>query len=435
MHTPAHIDDATTNSSQAARRNLLTLARLFAIAVLLAAGMTVSLSLTQANRSATVCACGLGNTVTMVANNAPALAYAPPEVATDAPAGIFALDYEANKPIALYEDLSRSPSAPDPTSVQWRWNFGDGSPVSYDVKPTHTYTAPGTYTIVVSVYEPVSNTWGIFDNAIMHVISAAYTSPPAAQARALTPAVIGVGGQITFDATGSHAVTGSTATYAWNFGDNSVATGTQVTHQFKQAGRGFVTLTVTDARGAKSIAQVSVVIIETAQPAKVTVSPASAPVGTTVNFDASQTTPPADAPVAVAWDFGDGSPLVTTTTPTVSHTYTKPGAYKVTAGVYGQLGDGGVTTIPVTALAAAGSTPTANSGGVNWLLLGGGVVALLTLAGGVWYWLDQRKRAALERERQQARELAHARRVNGGQPRRRPDQRQPYPPDRSERRR
>lgn len=436
MHTPAATHDATTTPSQVARRRLTALARSFAIAVLLAAGLAVSLSLTQANRSATVCACGLGNTVTMVANSAPALAYAPPEATTDAPAGIFALDYEANKPISLYEDMSRSPSAPDPSSVQWRWDFGDGSPVSYDVKPMHTYTAPGTYTIVVSVFEPVSNTWGLFDNAIMHVIGSAYANPPVAQARALTPAVIGVGGQITFDATGSHAVTGSTATYAWNFGDNSVGTGTQVTHQFKQAGRGFVTLTVTDGRGAKSIAQVSVVIIETAQPAKVTVSPASAPVGTTVNFDASQTTPPADAPVAVAWDFGDGSPLVTTTTPTVSHTYTKPGAYKVTAGVYGQLGDGGVTTIPVTALAVGGSTSKAGGGGgVNWLLIGGGVVALLALAGGIWYWLDQRKRAALELERQKARELARARRINGNPSRRRPDLRRPNSPERSERRR
>ena len=387
--------------------------------MLLAASLMLGLSFTHTSPGATVCACGLGNTVTMVANNAPALAYAPPNDATDAPAGIFALDYFANKPVTFYEDLSRAPSAPDPSSVKWQWNFGDGSPMSYLVKPTHTYAKPGTYTIIVSVYEPVSGQWGLFDNAIMHVIGAAFSNPPVAQAHALTPSVIGVGGQITFDATGSHAVTGSTLNYSWNFGDNSVATGTKVTHLFKQAGRGFVTLTVTDSRGARAVAQVSVVIIETAQPAIVTVSPTSASVGATFNFDASKTTPPVDQPVAVAWDFGDGSPLVTTSTPTVSHTYKQPGNYTVSVGVYGQLGDGGVTTVKVTALGASGAAGGSGSSHStpNWLLIGGGaLLVLLALIGGGAFWLSQRKRAAALRQRQMAAEMARARRINAGQP-------------------
>jgi gliding motility-associated-like protein len=34
------------------------------------------------------------------------------------------------------------------------WNFGDGSPVSNDVNPTHTYANPGTYTISLTAYDP-----------------------------------------------------------------------------------------------------------------------------------------------------------------------------------------------------------------------------------------------------------------------------------------
>lgn len=395
------------------------LARSLAVATLLAASLMIGLSLARTSSTATVCACGLGNTVTMVANGAPALAYAPPNDATDAPAGIFALDYYANKPVTFDEDLSRMPSAPDPSSVQWRWDFGDGSAYSYVMKPTHTFTTPGTYTIVVSVFEPVSGQWGIFDNAIMHVIATPFANPPVAQARALTSTVIGEDGKITFDGTGSHAVVGSSLSYSWNLGDNTVVSGVRLTHTFKQAGRGFVTLTVTDARGAKAIAQVPVVIILTAQPAIAVASPATAPIGTTINFDASKTQPPADEPVAVAWDFGDGTPLVTTSTPTVAHTYTRPGAYTVTVGVYGQLGDGGVTTIKVTALALkAASTSGGSHQAINWLPIGGGaLVALLALAAGLAFWLNQRKRAALIRQRQMAVELARARRVNGGQQR------------------
>ena len=428
--TPGQTPGQTSGGRRALRRRFGALARSLVVATLLAASLLVALSLSHAPAMSPICACGLGNTVTMVANNAPALAYAPPNDATDAPAGIFALDYVAQKPVSFYEDLSRAPSAPDPNSVKWRWDFGDGSPMSYQVRPTHTYANPGTYTIIVSVYEPLSGDWGLFDNAIMHVIASPFTNPPVAQAHALTSSVIGVGGQITFDATGSHAVQGSSLTYSWNFGDNSVASGTKVTHLFKQAGRGFVTLTVTDSRGAKAIARVAVVIVEVAQPAKVTVSSTSAPVGAVFNFDASQTQPPADQPVSVAWDFGDGSPLMTTSAPTVGHSYQKPGHYTVTIGVYGQLGDGGVTTLKVNVLAAAGATNAgASHSGPSWLMIGGGALLVLLVLGGAGaFWLNQRKRAAAIRKRQMEIELARARRVNGGQTRRRPPQTGPGGP-------
>lgn len=39
----------------------------------------------------------------------------------------------------------------DGSIVSHVWNFGDGSPVSTDVNPLHTFTAPGSYTVNVSV--------------------------------------------------------------------------------------------------------------------------------------------------------------------------------------------------------------------------------------------------------------------------------------------
>jgi hypothetical protein len=41
-------------------------------------------------------------------------------------------------------------------AVQYQWNFGDGSPVSTDRNPVHTYPAPGTYVACLKVI--VSNT-------------------------------------------------------------------------------------------------------------------------------------------------------------------------------------------------------------------------------------------------------------------------------------
>ena len=35
--------------------------------------------------------------------------------------------------------------------VSYEWDFGDGSPLSYEEAPTHTYTASGSYTVSLSV--------------------------------------------------------------------------------------------------------------------------------------------------------------------------------------------------------------------------------------------------------------------------------------------
>ena len=34
----------------------------------------------------------------------------------------------------------------------WEWNFGDGSPVSNEINPSHTYNEPGLYTVSLAVY-------------------------------------------------------------------------------------------------------------------------------------------------------------------------------------------------------------------------------------------------------------------------------------------
>ena len=39
----------------------------------------------------------------------------------------------------------------DGSIVSYLWNFGDGSPTSTDANPLHTYLAPGSYTVTVSV--------------------------------------------------------------------------------------------------------------------------------------------------------------------------------------------------------------------------------------------------------------------------------------------
>lgn len=390
-------------------------ARALALGALLAVGLAAVCAAMPGRLGAyqTLRACGLGASATMVANGAPALAYQQSQVAQGVPLGIFALDFQIRQPITFYDDLSRVASAPDPNTVRWKWDYGDGSAPGYAYKADHTYSASGSYTVTVYIQDPLTGDWGDpFDHAVMRVVSSPLANPPVAVARALTSPVAAMGGAITFDATGSHATVGSTVTYTWNFGDFAVATGPRVTHTFDQPGHGMVTLTVTDSRGAKAIAQAPVVIVQSLQPATFTASPTSAPAGSTVSFDASRTQPPMGEPVAVAWNFGDGSPMVTAQTPTISHVYAKPGRYTVTVAIYGQQDTvGSVASMTVTALAVT----TAGASGVKGppVPLIGGLAVLVAVIIGAVVWVSRRQ-LALERERLARIELARARRVNGG---------------------
>ena len=73
--------------------------------------------------------------------------------------------------------------------------------------------------------------------------------------------------------------------------------------------------------------------------ASVTASPRSGAVPLTVSFDGSASSDPdAGDTLTYVWNFGDGSPTVTTATPTTSHTYTAAGTFTATLTVRDQRG-------------------------------------------------------------------------------------------------
>lgn len=43
-----------------------------------------------------------------------------------------------------------------PYPVQFTWDFGDGSPVDTNAQPTHTFTTPGLYTVILTAVSPLS---------------------------------------------------------------------------------------------------------------------------------------------------------------------------------------------------------------------------------------------------------------------------------------
>ena len=58
-------------------------------------------------------------------------------------------------PLAITFSAEAECNAGQPT---YKWDFGDGSPPSGDVNPTHTYTRPGDYTASVTITGPGGST-------------------------------------------------------------------------------------------------------------------------------------------------------------------------------------------------------------------------------------------------------------------------------------
>ncbi len=201
----------------------------------------------------------------------------------------------------------------DGSTPTYAWTFGD-SATATGVSPTHTYAAPGTYQITVTVTDGT----GLTGTASTSVTVAAHVAPTASFT-ASSANLVG-----SFDASASKAATGSTiSAYSWNFGDGTTGTGVTATHTYA-AGSYLVTLTVTDNTGVTGTATQTVVAAQHASP---TASFTATPSGAGASFDATASSAADGATVTgYAWDFGDGG---TASGLTASHTWTTFGDHTV----------------------------------------------------------------------------------------------------------
>ena len=152
---------------------------------------------------------------------------------------------------------------------------------------------------------------------------------------------------VLFDASGS---TGSIASYQWNFGDGAHGDGRTDDHAYATAGTYVVTLTLVDPYGRTASRSQSITVTQGVQPAAAFVfSPTDPGPGTSVNFNASASRPPAGGSiVSYTWDFGDGTPRVTTGSPVQSHTFALAATYTVTLVVTDNAGRTGSVSVTVT---------------------------------------------------------------------------------------
>ncbi len=122
-------------------------------------------------------------------------------------------------------------------AMSYTWNFGDGRTDSGPTV-THVYALSGTYRVTLTVTDNAGVIATQSRDLVLNI------SPTARFTYTCS------GWQCKFDASGSSDPDGSIASYSWNFGDGSGATGSIVTHIYNAAAKFTVTLTVADNRGA-----------------------------------------------------------------------------------------------------------------------------------------------------------------------------------------
>jgi PKD repeat protein len=123
----------------------------------------------------------------------------------------------------------------------WLWDFGDGN-TSTEQNPSHTYAAPGTYTVNLTA----SNAYGE-DTEIKtgYITVQAPTDPPTAGFSANVTA-----GNAPLTVQFTDASTGSPTAWSWNFGDGRTSIAQSPSHTYSTAGTYTVALTVTNAGGS-----------------------------------------------------------------------------------------------------------------------------------------------------------------------------------------
>ncbi|MEP7377971.1 MAG: PKD domain-containing protein [Chloroflexota bacterium] len=188
--------------------------------------------------------------------------------------------------------------------ASWNWDFGDGGS-STERNPTHTYVAPGDYTVTLTA----SNLGGS-DSETKSVT--VLPIPPVADfsfaQQANTLAVMF-----------TDVSSGSPTSWIWDFGDGASSSVQHPSHIYAGGGNYTVKLTATNGGGSGSqMKTVMVVALPVANFSQV-----QQPGTLTVNFSDSST----GSPTGWSWDFGDGG---SSSQQNPAHTYASAGSYSVT---------------------------------------------------------------------------------------------------------
>ncbi len=168
-------------------------------------------------------------------------------------------------------------SDPDGSIVSFAWSFGDGTSGS-GLSVSHAYSAPGTYTVQLTVTDDD----GATDAASAPISVASPSNQPPVATFTVSPTGGPVGTTFTFNAAASYDPDGSIVGYQWEFGDGTFGSGVTVQHAYSSSGTFTARLTVTDNGGASNTTTRSVAVQAAGLPDLVVQSMVHSPTNPTI---------------------------------------------------------------------------------------------------------------------------------------------------------
>ncbi len=231
-------------------------------------------------------------------------------------------------------------------STTYLWNFGDAT-TSTATNPSHTYAAGGTYTVTLTQTNGAGCTSSATATVTVLAIPNANITGDDGDGNTTNCLLPG-------DPTTSETVTFTNSTtgavsYLWNFGDGTTSTAFSPSHTYSSFGTYTVTMTATGANGCTSTATI-IVVFEKYVAASLTLSileysgcvPHTLTTLTNLSVNAN----------TYVWNFGDGTPPVTTTTLTPPiHTYVTGGTYTITLTASNSCNSATATISPIVIVA------------------------------------------------------------------------------------
>ncbi len=254
---------------------------------------------------------------TVTVDNAPTAAFTPSDTAV--PAGT-----------SVAFDGGASRAGAGGSLTDYSWSFGDGSTADGGTGATesHSFTTPGTYTVSLTTTDDLDVT----STTTQTITVAPFT---------LSQAIPAPSTPVTFTALAPDPSCGTVTGYTWNFGDGSgpqSTTSTSIPYTYSARGSYTVSLSY-ECSGTPVPDSTATVNVDTPPTAAFTPSASVFVPGTTVSFDAGASSASTGGTISdYAWNFGDGSPVLHTTTPAASHTFSTVGTYTVTLTITDDLG-------------------------------------------------------------------------------------------------
>jgi gliding motility-associated-like protein len=217
-----------------------------------------------------------------------------------------------------------------PSNASFQWNFGDGSPVSFQSNPAHRYLNAGTYLVKLKV------TSGACTDSMMMTIfvpalpSVGFSSPDVT--------ACSIPFAVTFNANSSP----TNIAWFWNFGDPTSGTADTSSlqnpvHTYNNFGNYNVSLLVSDIYGCSDSIRLNNYVRIT-EPQIDFTREDSGCVNDIFTFNATVNSPADPVITDYTWNFGDGTAAQSTTNPGITHQYTTVGLFDVTLTITTQTG-------------------------------------------------------------------------------------------------